>query len=48
MIECLKKLHYDIVIASRYVNEGRIEDLITSRKLISKTATKIAKFFSKH
>ena len=45
MIESLKKSHYDIVIASRYVKGGKIKDWSASRKLISKIATKIAKSF---
>jgi dolichol-phosphate mannosyltransferase len=45
MIESLKKSHYDIVIASRYVKGGQIKDWTISRKMISKIATKIAKSF---
>ncbi len=45
MIESLKKSHYDIVIASRYVKGGQIKDWTKSRKIISKIATKIAKLF---
>ena len=45
MIESLKKSHYDIVIASRYVKGGQIKDWTKSRKAISKIATKIAKSF---
>ncbi|MGH1567591.1 MAG: glycosyltransferase [Nitrosopumilus sp.] len=45
MIENLKKSHYDIVIASRYVTGGNIKDWSIVRKIISKTATKVAKLF---
>jgi dolichol-phosphate mannosyltransferase len=45
MIENLKKSHYDIVIASRYVKGGHIKDWTLTRKIISKIATKIAKTF---
>jgi dolichol-phosphate mannosyltransferase len=45
MIEGLKKSHYDIVIASRYVKGGQIKDWTITRKMISKIATKIAKSF---
>lgn len=43
MLESLKKYHSDIVIASRYVSGGRIEDWTLRRKFMSKIATKIAK-----
>lgn len=45
MIDGLKKSHYDIVIASRYVKGGKIKDWTISRKIISKVATKIAQSF---
>ena len=44
MLESLKKYHSDIVIASRYVTGGSIEHWTLKRKLMSKIATKIAKF----
>ena len=44
MLESLKKYQSDIVIASRYVKGGSIEHWTLKRKLMSKFATKIAKF----
>ena len=45
LVEALKKSKSDIVIASRYIKGGKIEDWSIKRRLISKTATKIAKYF---
>ena len=45
MIEAFKKYQCDIVVASRYVKDGKIENWTLKRKIISKTATKIAKDF---
>lgn len=45
MLESLKKSHYDIVVASRYVKGGGIIDWSVKRKFISKFATSIAKYF---
>ncbi|QDI89698.1 glycosyltransferase family 2 protein [Candidatus Nitrosopumilus sp. SW] len=44
MLETLRKYQYDVVIASRYVSGGKIKDWTLKRKVISKFATKIAKF----
>ena len=43
MIDSLKKSHYDIVVASRYIKGGAIQGWSLKRKIISKIATKIAK-----
>jgi len=45
MIDALKKSHFDIVVASRYVSGGIISDWTLKRKLLSKIANKIAKKF---
>lgn len=43
MIEILQQTKYDLVVASRYISDGAIRGWSTKRKLISKTATKIAR-----
>ncbi len=43
LIESIKKYQYDIVIASRYINGGKIQGWPLKRKLMSKFATLIAK-----
>ena len=43
MVDALKKYRCDIVIASRYVNGGKISGWPLKRKLLSKIATVIAK-----
>lgn len=43
MIEAMNKSKCDIVVASRYLKEGKIIGWPLKRKIISKTATKIAK-----
>ena len=43
MIEELKKYQCDIVVASRYINGGKINGWTIKRKLMSLVATKIAK-----
>jgi len=45
MIDAFKKYQCDIVVASRYVKDGKIENWPLKRKIISKTATNIAKKF---
>jgi dolichol-phosphate mannosyltransferase len=45
MIEALKKSHSDIVVASRYVSGGAINNWSVKRKLISKFGNTIAKKF---
>jgi len=45
MLESLKKSHYDIVVASRYVKGGGIINWPVKRKIISKFATSLAKYF---
>ena len=43
MIESLKKYQCDLVIASRYISGGKINGWTLKRKIMSKTATLIAK-----
>ncbi len=43
LIESIKKYQYDIVVASRYINGGKIQGWSVKRKLMSKFATLIAK-----
>jgi len=43
MIEAFKKYQCDLVVASRYITEGKIEGWTTKRKLMSKIAIIIAK-----
>ena len=43
LIEEIKKSRCDIAIASRYMTGGSIKGWTSKRKLLSKTATKIAK-----
>jgi len=43
MIETMNKSRCDIVVASRYIKDGKIVGWPITRKIISKTATKIAK-----
>ena len=43
LIESIKKYQCDIVVASRYIKGGKIQDWSLKRKLISKFATLIAK-----
>ena len=43
MIETLQQTKYDLVVASRYISDGAIRGWSTKRKLLSKTATKIAR-----
>ena len=43
MIESLKKYQCDLVIASRYINGGKINGWTLKRKIMSKVATLIAK-----
>ncbi|MHA7733551.1 glycosyltransferase [Nitrosopumilus sp. S6] len=44
MIEALKKYQCDIVVASRYIHGGQISNWSFKRKIVSKIATKIAKY----
>lgn len=44
LIETLKKYQCDIVVASRYSKGGTIQNWSIKRKIMSKVATKIAKF----
>ena len=43
LIESIKKYHYDIVVASRYIKGGKIQGWSLKRKTMSKFATLIAK-----
>ncbi len=43
LIESIKKYHFDIVVASRYINGGKIQGWSLKRKTMSKFATLIAK-----
>lgn len=43
LIESIKKYQYDIVVASRYIKGGKIQGWSLKRKIISKSATLIAK-----
>ncbi len=43
LIESIKKYQFDIAVASRYINGGKIQGWSIKRKLISKFATLIAK-----
>lgn len=43
LIDAIKQYQYDIVIASRYVKGGNVEGWSIKRKIISKTATIIAR-----
>ncbi|AJM91544.1 MULTISPECIES: glycosyltransferase family 2 protein [Nitrosopumilus] len=43
LIESIKKYQYDIAVASRYINGGKIQGWSFKRKIISKFATLIAK-----
>jgi len=43
LIESIKKYQYDIVVASRYINGGKIQGWSLKRKFMSKFATLIAK-----
>ena len=43
LIESIKKYQYDIAVASRYIKGGKIQGWSLKRKLISKSATLIAK-----
>mgnify|MGYP000215172290 CR=1 FL=1 len=43
MIEAFKQYQCDLVVASRYIREGKIEGWTTKRKLMSKIAIMIAK-----
>lgn len=45
MIETLKKSHFDIVVASRYVSGGRIANWSLKRKIISRVGNNVAKKF---
>jgi len=45
MLDALKKSQYDLVVASRYIRGGKIENWPIKRKLLSKLGTKIAKQF---
>ena len=45
MIDTFRKYQCDIVVASRYIKDGKIENWPLKRKIISKTATKITKRF---
>lgn len=44
MIDTLEHTTYDIVVASRHISQGAIKGWSTKRKLISKIATKIARY----
>ena len=43
LIEAIKQYHWDIVVASRYVKGGNVQDWPFKRRVLSKIATKIAK-----
>ena len=43
LIESIKKYQYDIAVASRYIKGGKIQGWSLKRKIISKSATLIAK-----
>ena len=43
LIESIKKYQYDIAVASRYINGGKIQGWSFKRKFMSKFATLIAK-----